>query len=180
MRNYPRHSFSIARISHPELPNHSPQPIGFTALDYLKRCRTFESRVRSFKPRTNLWSRNNFGECVEEARHLRDIPLICPIRRIPGEPRCHSPSGGSHEASESIHRNIYFTAEIADCLWPSVPAGDVPKTAAKLLEATFKARNLLLSPLQLLRGAISRSEKFFAENYSKMIMQRIRFETSRH
>jgi len=114
MRNYPRRSFSIARISHPELPNHSPQPIGFTALDYLKRCRTFESRVRSFKPRTNLWSRNNFGECVEEARHLRDIPLICPIRRIPGEPRCHSPSGGSHEASESIRRNIYFTAEIAD------------------------------------------------------------------
>jgi hypothetical protein len=120
MRNYPRRSFSIARISHPELPNHSPQPIGFTALDYLKRCRTFESRVRSFKPRTNLWSRNNFGECVEEARHLRDIPLICPIRRIPGEPRCHSPSGGSHEASENIHRDVYFAAELAGCLFAAI------------------------------------------------------------
>src|SRR5262249_26974233 len=95
-------------------------------------------------------------ECIEEAGHLGDIPLICPIRRIADEPRCHSPSGGSHEPGESIHRNIYFTAELPDCLRPShltVPAGDVGKTAAKTLQTGFKARHLLLSPFQLLRGA---------------------------
>jgi hypothetical protein len=47
-------SVSIARISNPELPNHSPQPIGFTALDFLKRCRTFESWVGDIEPRTDL------------------------------------------------------------------------------------------------------------------------------
>ena len=49
---------------------------------------------------------DNFGERVEEAKHLRDIPLICPIRRIAGDPRCHTPSGGSHETNESIKSNI--------------------------------------------------------------------------
>jgi hypothetical protein len=32
----PTTSFSIVRISHPELQNHLPQPIRFTALDHLK------------------------------------------------------------------------------------------------------------------------------------------------
>ena len=45
---------SIARISSSELPNHSPQAIRFTALDDLKRSRTFESRVRGIEPGTNL------------------------------------------------------------------------------------------------------------------------------
>jgi len=47
-------SFSVTRISSPELLNHSTQAIRFTALDYLKRCRTFESRVRGIKPCTDL------------------------------------------------------------------------------------------------------------------------------
>jgi hypothetical protein len=50
----PAVGFSIARISHPELANHSPQAIRFTALDHLERCRTLESRVRNIEPRTNL------------------------------------------------------------------------------------------------------------------------------
>ena len=46
--------------------------------------------------------------------------MICPIRRIAGEPRCHSSSGGSHEKGESIKSNIYFAAELADCPFAAI------------------------------------------------------------
>jgi hypothetical protein len=50
---------------------------------------------------------------IEKPAHLRDIPLICPIRRGASYPRCHRPSGGPYDPSESIHRNIYFTTEVS-------------------------------------------------------------------
>ena len=53
-QNYRGSQFSVARISNPKLPNHPPQPIGFTALGSPEAVSNFKSRVRSIKPRTNL------------------------------------------------------------------------------------------------------------------------------
>jgi hypothetical protein len=39
-----------------------------------------------------------------------------PDSGIAGHSRCYGPSEGFNEASESMHRNIYFAAELADCV----------------------------------------------------------------
>jgi len=165
-----KHSFSIARIPHPKLPDHPPQPIRFAAFDYLNRRRTFESRVRGIKPGTNLGSRNNLGERLEKPEHLGNVPLICPIRRIAGQPRCHSPSGGSHEASESIDCDIYLAAELADRLRPlqvAVSACHPCETAAELFHAGFEARHLLFGPFQLLRGVTPSMDRICHESMER-------------
>ena len=98
------------RFWSPEFPVRSSQTIRHSRSDSPRSitCKGVEpsnagfglsSTDRSMEP-------DNFGERVEEAKHLRDIPLICPIRRIAGDPRCHTPSGGSHETNESIKSNI--------------------------------------------------------------------------
>jgi len=114
------HRFLVARISHPEFPNHSPQPIRFTALDYLKLSNLLK-RGSEYQA-TDQFVEQEQLQRVRRRGGTSQRHFFCPIRRIAAEPRCHTPSRSSHEASESIHRNIYFTAELSGILFYRIHA----------------------------------------------------------
>jgi hypothetical protein len=74
------HRFLVARISHPEFPNHSPQPIRFTALDYLKLSNLLK-RGSEYQA-TDQFVEQEQLQRVRRRGGTSPRHFFCPIRRI--------------------------------------------------------------------------------------------------
>jgi hypothetical protein len=84
-----------SEFSRPNFPSAAPK--SFATGDQIHRARSPEAVSNLRKPGSGYQATDRSVKLeqprrvLEEPRHLRDISLICPIRRIAGEPRCHSP-----------------------------------------------------------------------------------------
>src|SRR6516225_5636307 len=147
-------------FNRPNFPSGAPKP--FARGDRIHRARSPARTSNLRKPGSEHQARDQSAKQEQLRRgRRRDGPFRRDSSDLPDSEDCRLATVPQsfwtiQQAGESIKSNIYFAAELADCLRPShfaVPAGQVQKTAAKLLQAAFKARHLLLSPFQLLLGA---------------------------
>lgn len=107
-------SISITGIPTPQFPYHPPDSIRLTTFDHLNRSRSFEGRVGSLEPGTDLGGRNKIRGSCEQTRQLSQISLIRSLGRLARQPSGNGSTRSSHKSRKYVQSQICLPTELLD------------------------------------------------------------------